>query len=73
MKDDLVEIYESETLMEAQLISARLEEVQIQCFIDNTDSPLDGLITADQMKIVRVLPQDVEQARQIVAEFEAEK
>lgn len=73
MKDDLVEVYESETLMEAQLVSARLEEAQIQCFIDNVDSPLDGLVAADQMKIVRVLPQDVDQARQVIAEFEAEK
>lgn len=73
MKDDLVDIFESPTLMEAKLLSDRLEAAGIRCFIDHTDSPLDGLVAADQMKIVRVLPNAADEARTIVAEFTREQ
>lgn len=73
MKDDLVDIFESHTLMEAKLVSDRLEAAGIKTFIDHTDSPLDGLVAADQVKIVRVLPTAVDQARQIVADFERDR
>ncbi len=69
MKEDLVDIYECETLMEAQLVCDQLKEAGIDSFIDHTDSPLDGLVAADQLKIVRVLPQDVDRARPIVKTF----
>lgn len=70
MQDDLVDVFQSETLLEAKLASDALEAEGIRCFIDNTDSPLDGLVAADQVKIVRVLPADVDQARRIIADFE---
>ena len=73
MQDDLVEVYAGQTLMQAQLLSDRLEAEGIRSFIDNTDSPLDGLITAEQMKIVRVLPADAERASHIVSQFQAEE
>ena len=69
MKPDLVDIFEAETLMEAQLLATRLEEAGIKSFIDNTDSPLDGLTAADQLKIVRVLPTDEDKAREIANDF----
>lgn len=73
MQDDLVDVYEAQTLMQAQLLSDRLKSEGIESFIDHTDSPLDGLLAADQVKIVRVLPTDVDHARMIVAEFQAEE
>ncbi len=73
MQDDLVDVYEAATLMEAQLLSDRLDSYEVRSFIDNTDSPFDGLTAAEQVKIVRVLPDDVDKARRIIAEFEAEK
>ena len=72
MNDDLVDVYESEGLLKAKLIADRLDAAGIRSFIDNVDSPLDGLAAADQMKIVRVLPADVERAQKIIAEFESE-
>ena len=73
MQEDLVNVFEAETLLEAKLVSDRLETAGIQSFIDNTDSPLDGLVAADQIKIIRVLPEKAQQARKIVADFEAER
>lgn len=67
MTDDLIVVFEAETLMEAQLVSNGLEQAGIQSFIDNTDSPLDGLISAGQLKLVRVLPKDAQQAKQVVS------
>ena len=59
--------------MVAQLLVARLAEVEIDSFVDNDDSPFDGLTAAEQMVIVRVLPANAERARVVVAEFQAEK
>ncbi len=73
MADDLVDIFEAENVMEAQLLSSRLEEAKIKSFIDNDDSPLDGLTAGDQMVIVRVLPKDAAAARKIADEFLSEK
>ncbi len=70
MQDDLVEVYAADTLMLAQLLSDQLEAEGIRCFIDNTDSPFDGLTAAEQMKIVRVLPSDVEAAKRVVEQFQ---
>ena len=71
MQDDLVNVFESQNLMEAKLVSDRLEAEGIQCFIEHVDSPLDGLVTADQVKIVRVLPDAADSARQVVTDFES--
>ena len=68
-----MDIFEAENLMEAQLLSTRLEEASIKSFIDNDDSPLDGLTAGDQMVIVRVLPKDAAAARKLADEFLAEK
>lgn len=72
MKDDLVDIFESETLALAQMLADRLAEAGIKVFIDNDDSPLDGLSAAGQYKIVRVLADDADQARKIADEFASE-
>lgn len=69
MNDDLVDVYEAQTLFQAKLVSDMLEGQGVRCFIDNVDSPLDGLVAADQVKIVRVLPQDAQRARRLVDEF----
>jgi hypothetical protein len=73
MAEDLIDVYEAETLMEARLLCDRLEEAGVKTFIDNVDSPLDGLTLGDQMKIVRVLPESVETARRVIAAFEQEQ
>lgn len=72
MKPDLVDIFEAETLAEAQMLVARLDEAGIKSFVDNSDSPLDGLTAADQLKIVRVLPADEAKARDIANDFLSE-
>ena len=73
MRDDLTAVYESQSLMEAQLLSDRLKAAGIECFIDGSHSPLDGLVAADQVQIVRVLPTDAEKAKEIVAQFVVEQ
>ncbi len=72
MREDLVDVYEAATLMEARLFADRLEEEGIRSFIDDVDSPFDGLTAARQEKRVRVLPADAEAARRLAEEFEAE-
>ena len=72
MKPDLVDIFEAETLVEAQLLVSRLTDAGIKSFIDNDDTPLDGLTAAEQYMIVRVLPTDAVKARAIADEFLAE-
>ena len=73
MSDDLVDVYEANTLADAQLLVTRLEEVGIESFVDNTDSPFDGLTAMLQQKIVRVLPNAEVQARQVVEKYVAEQ
>lgn len=73
MADDLVDVYEAETLMEARLLCDQLEAAGVKTFIDNDDSPLDGLTAGDQMKIVRVLPEAVADAAKVVEQFRQEK
>lgn len=72
MRQDLAAVYEAATLMEAQLLVSRLEEAGIEAFVDQTDSPLDGLTAAYQTKIVRVLPENQAQAQAIAQEFQRE-
>jgi len=72
MKQDLVELYQAATLTEAQLLKNRLLNEGIEAFIDNDDSPFDGLTAASQYVLVRVLPKDADQARAVAAEFQAE-
>jgi len=72
MKPDLVDIFEADTLAEAQLLVSRLDDAGIKSFIDNDDTPLDGLTAAEQYKIVRVLPTDATKARAIADAFLAE-
>lgn len=72
MDQDLVDIYQANTLTEGQLLKDRLEGEDIQVFLDNTDSPFDGLTAANQYIIVRVLPGDAPRAREVAAAFAAE-
>lgn len=73
MSDDLVDVYETDTLADAQLLVARLEEEGIDSFIDNSDSPFDGLTAMQQQKIVRVLPNAESQARKVVETYVGEQ
>jgi hypothetical protein len=54
------------------MLCDRLEDAGVKTFIDNDDSPLDGLSAGFGQDIVRVLPTDVEKARPIVEAFVAE-
>ena len=73
MGDDLTNVYETATLMEAQLIVNRLKSAGIDAFVDNDDSPFDGLTAADQTKVIRVLPANAEEAAKVIAAFQSEK
>jgi len=73
MGEDLVSVYEAWNLAEAQLLADRLEGRGIRAFLDNTDSPLDGLVAGDQTIGVRVLPADADRARPVVEGFLAER
>ena len=72
MHDDLVDVYDAGSLIEGTLLRDRLEGEGIQAFLDNTDSPLDGLTAGEQTIPVRVLPDDADRARPIVEAFIAE-
>lgn len=72
MAEDLVNVRETATLQEAQLIVNRLQDSGIEAFIDGDDSPFDGLTAADQMKVIRVLPENADKAAAVIAEFDAE-
>ena len=69
MPDDLVSVYDAANVSEATLLADRLRQAGIKVFIDNTDSPFDGLTAGDQTNPVRVLPSDAERARPIVKEW----
>ncbi len=72
MHDDLVDVYDAGSLIEATLLRDRLAEHDISAFLDNTDSPLGGLTAAQQTIPVRVLPEEEDRARRIVQSFVAE-
>lgn len=68
MREDLVDIYEAGSVVEAATVASRLREAGIDVFVDNDDSPLAGLTAGEQTLAVRVLPRDAERARAILAE-----
>jgi len=72
MDHDLVDVYQAASVSEAQLLKDRLSSEGIEAFLDNTDSPLDGLTAANQYIVVRVLPADAGRAREVAAAFAAE-
>lgn len=73
MPGDIVPIFEAYSLTQASLLAGQLNEQGIQTFLDNDESPLDGLTAGDQTITVRVLPEQAEDARKIVEAFEAEE
>lgn len=72
MEHDLVDVYQASTMTEAQMLKDRLASQDIEAFLDNTDSPFDGLTAANQYIVVRVLPDDAPLAREVAAAFAAE-
>lgn len=72
MQEDMVSIYEAQTLAEAKLFSDRLTAEGIANHLDNVDSPLDGLTLAEQTIRVMVLPEHERRARSILKHFLAE-
>lgn len=72
MKDDLVQVYEGLTLLDAQELADRLDDAGIEAFTDVTDSPASGLVAGSASKIVLVRKPNAEQARQVVRRFESE-
>ena len=73
MKSDLVSVYDAATLMEAQMLASRLEDAGVRSFLDNTDSPFDGVTAMEQTIPVRILAEDETRAGPIVAEFQREQ
>jgi len=73
MQDDIVVVYQADSLAEAKMVSDRLSEENIASFIDNVTSPLDGLTAAEQTIEVRVRHEDTGQAQRIIDEFINEK
>lgn len=72
MAEDIVNIYASGTLVEAQILSDLLSAQQIKCFVENVHSPFDGLTAGDQQVHIFVLPEDVERAIEIASAFSHE-
>lgn len=73
MSDAMITIYTAPDFAEAQMIREALAEADIEAFVDQTPSPLDGLNAMNQGTPVMVEEKDVEAAQRIVAEFLAEQ
>jgi len=70
MSDELLTVYEAPNLAEAEMIHQRLEDAEIEAWVDQTASPLDGLDSmGGQGTPVMVREEDAEQARQIIDRF----
>lgn len=72
INDDIVTIYQAQTLAEAEMFADQLADADIRSFIANDESPLDGLTSAEQGVIVSVLGRDVDRARAVAESFVAE-
>lgn len=73
MPNDIVAIFDAYSLTQASLLADRLKAQGIEAFLDNDESPFDGLTAGDQMITVRVLPEQADDARKIVEQFQAEE
>lgn len=73
MSDELVSVYQAQTLPEAELLHQRLTDEGIDSFVEQTASPFDGLVGANQGTHVRVRKQDQERARGVMEIFLAER
>jgi len=71
LKEDLVSVFKG-SLLEAQLLKDRLGEADVEAFVDQDDSPLDGLTAGDQFVIVRVHPDNAGKATAIAENFKSE-
>ena len=73
MPDDLVSVYQSQDLPEAEMLRQRLADSDIDAIVEPIASPLDGLTAANQGTHVRVREQDAARAREILKDFLAEE
>jgi hypothetical protein len=73
MSQELVSLYESQDLPEAELLHQRLADAGIESFVEPTASPFDGLTAANQGTHVRVRSSDLSPARRILQEFLGEQ
>ena len=70
MSDELQTIYEATSLAEAEMIHQRLEEAEIEAWVDQTASPFDGLdAMGGQGTPIMVREEHAEKARAIVDRF----
>ena len=69
MSNDIACIYQAGSLAEAQLFSNRLDGHGIESFIQNDESPLDGLTAGEQTIGVCVRHEEEARAREVLAEF----
>lgn len=71
-EDFQVNVYESATMGEAELVRQSLEQAGIEAMIDQMPSPLDGLSAIHQGTSVLVRPSDEKRASAVVREWMAE-
>ena len=62
-------VYQAQHMPEAQMLQNALEAEGIDVVVEQTASPFDGVIGANQGTGVMVKDEDVDRARLIVAEF----
>ncbi|PYP91278.1 MAG: hypothetical protein DMG65_08355 [Candidatus Angelobacter sp. Gp1-AA117] len=65
---ELVEVFDTQQESEAMVVHGLLEAAGIQAIITNLDAPQDVFPGVGGV-LVRVAPEDAEQARQIIEEF----
>jgi len=65
---ELVEVFDTQQESEAMVVHGLLDSAGIEAVITNLDAPQDVLPGVGGV-LVRVAPEDAEQARQIIEEF----
>jgi hypothetical protein len=71
MHEELVPVFDSEQESEAMVVRGLLESAGIEAIITGFDAPQDVLPGVGGV-VVRVSPEDAEEARQIIEEYRTE-
>lgn len=69
MSNDMVRLYDADNTAEAELIREELANHDIEAYIDDMPSPLDGLSTIGQGTPIFVKAEDLQRAQAIVDEY----
>lgn len=70
MKEHLITVYRAPTVLEAQSAADLLKEAGIECFVEDTESPMYGAPLGPGSRIVQVRSAASEPAREIIRRYE---